>query len=183
MSGNQCRLKFHWLELIFRDTLPSSLRGLETNQNNMAAICTTSKSKIGYNFCRNPLGGSQFHTKVFTFFSAINQGFWPKIWTTLTVSKKVFFTIYGIHSTISNDVLIHRDNGTPNIQVAADHHHADLVLLGWGHNLHGVVQDDVHELVITWPVQELHRCFSPWINNKKTKIENISAVYIYISYM
>ena len=32
---------------------------------------------------------------------------------------------------------------------ASDHHHADLVLLSGGDDLHGVVQDDVHELVIT----------------------------------
>jgi len=32
---------------------------------------------------------------------------------------------------------------------ASDHHHANLVLLSGGDDLHGVVQDDVHELVIT----------------------------------
>ena len=35
-------------------------------------------------------------------------------------------------------------------KLASDHHHADLVLLGGGHDLHGVIQDDVHELVIAW---------------------------------
>lgn len=34
-------------------------------------------------------------------------------------------------------------SGTP------DHHHADLVLLGGGDDFHRVVQDDVHELVVT----------------------------------